>query len=105
MSDNDRTVATPKTSLAGKDRPEEDWGDPAGEGAAYSANHTRRPLKTEAERGQGKNLGPAVAFHFNPTGADRFYDLTSKNRPVSESGFHRQLAASSRTPMTRRAHP
>jgi hypothetical protein len=36
------------------DAPEDDWGEPAAEGAAYSANHTRRGIKTEAERGQGK---------------------------------------------------
>jgi len=41
------------------DNPQEDWGDPAGEGAAYSANHTRRPVKTEADRGQGKKTRAA----------------------------------------------
>jgi hypothetical protein len=35
------------------DNPEEDWGEPAGEDALHGANHTRRPAKTEAERGQG----------------------------------------------------
>lgn len=35
------------------DRPQEDWGESAGEGAAHSANHSRRPNKSEAERGQG----------------------------------------------------
>ncbi len=40
--------------LGQPDVPEDDWGDPAGEGATYSANHTRRPVKTEAERGQGR---------------------------------------------------
>ena len=40
--------------LGQKDVPQEDWGEPAGEGAMHSANHTRRPIKTEAERGQGK---------------------------------------------------
>ena len=39
--------------LGQEDNPEEDWGDPAGEGVMHSANHTRRGLKTEAERGQG----------------------------------------------------
>lgn len=39
--------------LGQEDRPEEDWGDPAGEGVMHSANHTRRGVKTEAERGQG----------------------------------------------------
>jgi SecD/SecF fusion protein len=37
-----------------------------------------------------KNMGPAVGFHFNPTGGDRFHDLTSLNAPAR--GFHRQLA-------------
>jgi hypothetical protein len=35
------------------DNPEEAWGEPADEGAMHSANHTRRGIKTEAERGQG----------------------------------------------------
>jgi hypothetical protein len=41
------------------DNPQEDWGDPADEGATYSANHLRRPVKTEAERGQGKKTRTA----------------------------------------------
>jgi len=36
-----------------EDKPEEDWGDAAAEGTLHSANHTRRGVKTEAERGQG----------------------------------------------------
>src|SRR4051812_16180298 len=40
-------------ALGQEDSPQEDWGDPAGEGALHSANHTRRPVKTEADRGQG----------------------------------------------------
>jgi hypothetical protein len=32
--------------------PEADWGE-ALEGATHGENHTRRPVKTEAERGQG----------------------------------------------------
>jgi hypothetical protein len=39
--------------LGDQDTPEDDWGEPAGEGALHGANHTRRPTKTEAERGQG----------------------------------------------------
>ena len=35
------------------DSPEQDWGDESDEGMAHSANHTRRGVKTEAERGQG----------------------------------------------------
>lgn len=34
------------------DSPQLEWGEPATE-AQYGANHTRRPIKTEAERGQG----------------------------------------------------
>ena len=39
--------------LGQEDNPEEDWGEPADEGAMFSSNHTRRPIKTEAERSQG----------------------------------------------------
>lgn len=41
--------------LGQKDRPEEEWGeeDVTDEGIMHSSNHTRRPIKTEAERGQG----------------------------------------------------
>jgi len=40
--------------LGEKDTPENDWGDPLGdEDMAYGSNHTRRPITTEAERGQG----------------------------------------------------
>ncbi|MBW8815176.1 MAG: hypothetical protein JF588_17290 [Caulobacterales bacterium] len=39
--------------LGQDDNPQAEWGEPADEGAAYSANHTRRPVRTEAERGQG----------------------------------------------------
>ncbi|HEV7384444.1 MAG TPA: hypothetical protein VGN89_06160 [Phenylobacterium sp.] len=35
------------------DDPQNDWGEPADEGALHGANHTRRPDRTEAERGQG----------------------------------------------------
>ena len=34
------------------DSPQLEWGDPAPD-AIYSSTHTRRPVKTEAERGQG----------------------------------------------------
>ena len=40
-------------NLGQSDNPQEDWGEPAGEGAVHSSNHTRRAEKTEAERGQG----------------------------------------------------
>jgi hypothetical protein len=39
--------------IGDNDNPEEDWGEPADEGAMHGQNHTRRALKTEAERGQG----------------------------------------------------
>jgi hypothetical protein len=39
--------------LGQDDNPEQEWGEPAGEGATYSANHTARPDRTEAQRGQG----------------------------------------------------
>ena len=35
------------------DNPEEEWGEPAGEGATYSANHRERGKKTDAQRGPG----------------------------------------------------
>jgi len=38
---------------------EEDWGEPAGEGAAYSANHATRGEKTDAERGPGRKTRSA----------------------------------------------
>jgi hypothetical protein len=39
--------------LGQEDNPQEAWGDETEEGLIHSANHTRRPIKTEAERGQG----------------------------------------------------
>lgn len=39
--------------LGQDDRPQEDWGEPADEGAVFSSNHTSRAERTEAERGQG----------------------------------------------------
>jgi hypothetical protein len=41
----------PQTAIT--DNPEEDWGEPADEGVAYSTNHTTRGEKTDAERGPG----------------------------------------------------
>jgi hypothetical protein len=46
--------------LGQPDNPQEEWGEPAGEGAVYSANHTRRGEKTEAERGQGAKTRAAT---------------------------------------------
>lgn len=39
--------------LGQPDNPEQEWGEAAGEGATFSANHTRRGEPTEAMRGQG----------------------------------------------------
>ena len=36
-----------------RENPELDWGDPAPD-AVHGQTHTRRPVKTEAERGQGR---------------------------------------------------
>jgi hypothetical protein len=55
--DGDLGAGTPPNvdvhKLGQDDRPEQDWGETAGEGAAYSANHTRRAIRTEADRAQG----------------------------------------------------
>ena len=45
--------------LGQEDNPQEDWGEPADEGATFSSNHTRRGEKTEAERGQGNKTRAA----------------------------------------------
>jgi hypothetical protein len=45
--------------LGQEDRPQEDWGEPAAEGTTFSANHTRRAERTEAERGQGSKTRTA----------------------------------------------
>ena len=54
----DLGAATPPNvdvhDLGQDDHPEQDWGDESREGAVFSSNHTRRPIRTEAERGQGK---------------------------------------------------
>lgn len=39
--------------LAQEDKPEAEWGEAGDEGMLHSANHSRRGVKTEAERGQG----------------------------------------------------
>jgi hypothetical protein len=53
----DLGAATPSNvdvhDLGQEDAPEQDWGEEMGEEATFSANHTRRPDRTEAERGQG----------------------------------------------------
>lgn len=40
-------------NLGQEDNPEEDWGEPADEGATFSSNRTNRGGRTELERGQG----------------------------------------------------
>jgi hypothetical protein len=42
------------------DNPQEDWGEPADEGAAYSANHALRGAKSDAERSQGAKTRKAT---------------------------------------------
>ncbi|MCR5873621.1 hypothetical protein LRS10_05180 [Phenylobacterium sp. J426] len=55
--DGDLGAGTPPNvdvhKLGQDDKPEQDWGEPADEGAMFSSNNTRRGVKTEAERGQG----------------------------------------------------
>lgn len=45
--------------LGQEDKPEEDWGEPAGEAATFSSNHSRRAERVEAERGQGSKTRTA----------------------------------------------
>lgn len=45
--------------LGQEDRPQEDWGEPGGAEATFSSNHTRRPVRTEADRGQGRKTRQA----------------------------------------------
>ena len=53
----DLGAATPPNvdvhDLGQADKPQQDWGEEAYEEATFSANHTRRPERTEAVRGQG----------------------------------------------------
>jgi hypothetical protein len=59
----DRRSDPPTSSAAGRamgENPQEDWGEPADEGAAYSANHTRRGVKSAALSGQGKKTRAAT---------------------------------------------
>jgi hypothetical protein len=50
QGDPTRDQATPPLPA---DNPQEDWGDPADEGAAHGGNHLTRGEKTDAERGPG----------------------------------------------------
>ncbi|CAN7638570.1 hypothetical protein LJR225_004950 [Phenylobacterium sp. LjRoot225] len=40
-------------NLGQKDRPQEEWGEPAGEAATFSSNNSRKGLRIEAESSQG----------------------------------------------------
>jgi hypothetical protein len=40
-------------NLGQEDNPQQEWGEQAGQDAVFSTNPTRRPVRTEAERGQG----------------------------------------------------
>jgi hypothetical protein len=74
MAEDDRTFRTPAANRGrtrtpeapaggeaapvrgaegGGDNPQDDWGESGDEGLLHSANHSRRPIKTEAERSQG----------------------------------------------------
>lgn len=41
------------TRLGQRDNPQEDWGEPMEAEAQHGGNHTTRPDRTEAQRGQG----------------------------------------------------
>jgi len=46
--------------LGQSDRPEESWGEPPDAEAQYGSNHTTRPERTEALRGQGAKTRQAT---------------------------------------------
>ncbi|MDB5425273.1 MAG: hypothetical protein JWQ29_2689 [Phenylobacterium sp.] len=61
MADEKRSFdPAPMPPTAITDNPEEDWGEPADPGAAYSANHATRGEKTDAERGPGPKTRKAT---------------------------------------------
>jgi hypothetical protein len=63
MAVQDRRSGSPPPPAAGgaiSDNPQEDWGESADEGAAYSANHARRGVKSSALRGPGKKTRAAT---------------------------------------------
>jgi len=47
-------------NLGQRDNPQEDWGQPAGDGATFSSNHSRRAARVEAERAQGSKTRQAT---------------------------------------------
>lgn len=59
----DLGVGTPANvdihKLGQSDRPQESWDEPAAPDATFSSNHSRRPVRTEAERGQGRKTRQA----------------------------------------------
>jgi SecD/SecF fusion protein len=52
----------------------------------------RGEFLSNARVGQDRHSNIAVDFQFNAEGGNRFYELTSRNAPESEGGFHRNLA-------------
>jgi hypothetical protein len=59
--DPEQSLQTPLELQEGSSgNAEEEWGEPADEGAAYSANHATRGEKTDAERGQGAKTRKAT---------------------------------------------
>jgi hypothetical protein len=61
MADQKRSpVSELSSQTALSDNPQEDWGEPADEGAAYSANHATRGAKSDAERSQGAKTRKAT---------------------------------------------
>jgi preprotein translocase subunit SecD len=58
------------------------------EGQAVTGDYIERVSEGRDSRGR-----PAIDFELNKDGGDRFYELTSKNKPSGgEEGFRRQLA-------------
>ena len=49
MADKKRSLDVPTVGLS--DNPQEDWGEPADEGAVYSANHATRGGKPDRSSG------------------------------------------------------
>ncbi len=59
--DPEQSPQTPLELDAGdSENPQEAWGEPAGEGVAYSSNHATRGEKTDAERGPGPKTRQAT---------------------------------------------
>ena len=62
--DPNRPQGADQYDFDGDDNPQEDGGDPAG-AAQTGANHTRRPERTEAMRGQGPKTRAAQKSEIN----------------------------------------